>query len=103
MATPMVAFAAHKSSTAPTEPPRPAAPVGGPLWDPATGAFDGPLLRRAIIARGWTIPEFARLTRAHVATIYHALKGRRVRDSTAIRIFEALEKRSPMPIAIVGD
>jgi predicted transcriptional regulator len=70
------------------------------LWDETTHGFRGKALHRAILARGWTVPEFARTARVHPASIYHALDSRRVRDSTAIRIFEALEKRQPMLIAI---
>lgn len=71
-----------------------------PLWRPETRAFDGPRLRRAIVARGWTVPEFAKASRVHVASLYNALKGRRVRDATTIRIFETLEKREPMSVAL---
>jgi predicted transcriptional regulator len=70
------------------------------LWSAATGGFDGPALRRAIVARGWTVPEFARAARMNSASLYNALRGRRVRDSTAIRIFDTLEKRSPMGVAL---
>jgi hypothetical protein len=31
--------------------------------------------------------------------VYAAIHGRRVRDTTAIRIFETLERRSPMTVA----
>jgi hypothetical protein len=34
------------------------------------------------------------------ASLYNALAGRRVRDGTAIRIFDTLEKRSPMTVAL---
>ena len=70
------------------------------LWNAETRAFDGPRLRRAIIARGWTTSEFARAARVNVASVYNALSGRRVRDGTAIRIFETLEKRNPMMVAV---
>ena len=69
------------------------------LWDENIHSFRGGALRRAILARGWTIPDFARATRLHTASVYNAVKGRPVRDSTAIRIFEALEKREPMSVA----
>jgi hypothetical protein len=70
------------------------------LWDENIHSFRGAALRRAILARGWTIPDFARATRLHTASVYNAVKGRPVRDSTAIRIFEALEKREPMSVAM---
>jgi predicted transcriptional regulator len=70
------------------------------LWSAETSAFDGARLRRAIVSRGWTVPEFARAARIHAASAYNAVNGRQVRDSTAIRIFETLEKRQPMVSAI---
>jgi predicted transcriptional regulator len=70
------------------------------LWSAEARAFDGPRLRRAIIARGWTTSEFAKAARVNVASVYNALSGRRVRDGTAIRIFETLEKREPMMVAV---
>jgi hypothetical protein len=70
------------------------------LWDPITGAFVGVRLHRAIVARGWTLPEFALVTRLHLGSVYNAVKGKAVRDATAIRIFEALEKRRPMMVAV---
>lgn len=80
------------------------APAGvamvAPLWDPQTRAFDGPRLRRAIVARGWTVAEFARIAHIHVASAYNAVAGKRVRDETAIRVFESLDKREPMRSAL---
>jgi predicted transcriptional regulator len=73
---------------------------GQMLWNAETRAFDGPRLRRAIVARGWTVAEFAGAARVRTASLYNALSGRPVRDGTAIRIFEALEKRNPMGIAL---
>jgi predicted transcriptional regulator len=73
---------------------------GAGLWDDTSHVFRSWALHRAILACGWTVPEFARASMVHPASIYRALDGRRVRDSTAIRIFEALEKRQPMLIAV---
>lgn len=70
------------------------------LWDPVRRAFHGPRLHQAILARGWTMDEFARATKLHAGSVYNAVRGHRVRDVTAIRIFEALEKRSPMTVAV---
>ncbi len=70
------------------------------LWSPETRAFDGSRLRRAIISRGWTVAEFASASRIHAASVYNALSGRPVRDGTAIRIFETLERRKPMNVAL---
>ena len=72
------------------------------LWNAETRAFDGGALRRAIVARAWTTPEFARAARMNPASLYNALRGRPVRDATAIRIFDTLEKRPPMVVALVG-
>jgi predicted transcriptional regulator len=53
-------------------------------------------LRRAIVARGWTVTEFAQVARIYPGTLYRALTGRPTNDATAIRIFQTLEKRRPM-------
>lgn len=66
-----------------------------PLWCSTTRSFDGGRLHMAIVARGWTVPEFAGIARLHPASVYHALQGRAIRDTTAIRIFAALERRQP--------
>jgi predicted transcriptional regulator len=68
------------------------------LWDATSGAFLGANLRRSILARGWTVPDFARASRIDPGSVYAAIHGRRVRDTTAIRIFETLERRSPMTV-----
>jgi len=68
------------------------------LWDATSGTFVGANLRRSILARGWTIPDFARSSRIDPGSVYAAIHGRRVRDATAIRIFETLERRSPMTV-----
>jgi hypothetical protein len=34
------------------------------------------------------------------ASVYNALGGKRVRDRTAIHIFDTLEKRAPMGVAL---
>jgi predicted transcriptional regulator len=72
----------------------------GGLWDAEARAFYGARLHRAVIARGWTADEFARMTRLNAASIHNAMRGRRVRDATAIRIFEALEKQQPMAVSL---
>jgi predicted transcriptional regulator len=76
------------------------APGGAGLWDETVHGFRGAVLQRAILARGWTVSDFARAAHVHPASVYNALNGSRVRDSTAIRIFETLEKRQPMSVAI---
>lgn len=68
------------------------------LWDAAQGAFYGSTLHDSIVARGWTVREFAHASRLDPASVYGAIRGRRVRDTTAIRIFETLEKRRPMTV-----
>ncbi len=68
------------------------------LWDSAQGAFYGSSLHRSIVARGWTVQDFARASRLNPASVYNAMRGRRVRDTTAIRIFETLERRPPMSV-----
>jgi predicted transcriptional regulator len=68
------------------------------IWNPARKAFEGPMLHRALIARGYTVDEFARESGVKSWSLYNALKGRHVRDATAIKIFKALEKRNPMTV-----
>lgn len=70
-----------------------------PFWDPASGRFDGAALRGAVVARRWTVREFAQLARISNACLYNALGSRGVSDRTAIRIFETLAKREPMMVA----
>jgi predicted transcriptional regulator len=69
-----------------------------PLWNPRSGAFDGAQLRGAIVMRGWTIAEFAALSKISLACLYRALGGYRVTDRTAIRIFEGLRQGHPLPL-----
>jgi predicted transcriptional regulator len=68
------------------------------LWNPATRSFEGAMLHRALIARGYTVDEFAKDSGVKHWSLYNALKGRRIRDQTAIKIFKTLEKRNPMPV-----
>ena len=72
------------------------------LWNRATRSFDGPMLHRALIARGYTVDAFAEDSGVKRWTLYNALKGRRIRDETAIKIFRTLEKRNPMPVVYEG-
>jgi predicted transcriptional regulator len=69
-----------------------------PLWTPRSGAFDGGQLRGAIVMRGWTIAEFAALSKISLACLYRTLGGCRVTDRTAIRIFEGLRQGDPLPL-----
>jgi hypothetical protein len=89
-----------RRATAPqnSQPPTPVASPG--LWDAATGAFHGALLHRAMVARGWTVRDFAVQARLNICSVYNAMHGKPVRDGTAIRIFETLEKRAPMMVVI---
>ena len=69
------------------------------MWLPETGAFDGQLLRVAILVRGWTLAEFASAAGLREGTVYAAARGHPVQHRTAIRIFRALAQREPMRIA----
>jgi hypothetical protein len=74
-------------------------PEGGAwIWDPATGRFDGPRLRLAIVVRGWTLPEFASACRPRLSmtTLHNALDGKRCLESTVIRILQTLTTRDPV-------
>ena len=66
------------------------------LWDPASGRFDGCALRAAVVARGWTVREFARTACLSRACMYRAIGGRPMSDRAAIRVFETLIKRAPI-------
>lgn len=65
------------------------------LWDAVSGRFDPGRLRAAIVARGWTVPEFVGVSTASRSSLYKALRGYAVGDRTVIRILEALEQRAP--------
>lgn len=71
------------------------APAIRPLWDAASGQFNGVQLRAAIVGRGWTVGEFARDARVSRACVYKALAGRAVSDRTVVSILAALEARRP--------
>ena len=100
ISAPLPATADHRRATGISNPqkPSPIAPPG--LWDAATGTFHGALLRRAIVARGWTVRDFAAQARLNICSVYNAMHGKPVRDGTTIRIFEALEKRAPMMVVL---
>ena len=71
-----------------------------PFWNPRSGAFDGAQLRRAIVLRGWTVREFAGVSKVSLACLYRALGGYGVRDDTANKIFHGLRQRqllAPIP------
>jgi hypothetical protein len=67
-----------------------------PFWNPRSGAFNGGLLRQAIVMRGWTVAEFAAVCGISLACLYKALGGYGVIDRIAIRIFEGLRQRQPL-------
>jgi hypothetical protein len=77
---------------------QPMGPLGG--FDAATMRFDGAWLRRAILARGWTIPEFAEAARPplSVETVYNALRGRTLSQHTVLRMYAALRLRQPIAV-----
>ena len=70
------------------------------LWHAEDGHFDPGRLHRAIVARGWTVPEFAQAARMHLGTLYRALSGKPTNDTTAIRIFQTLDRRKPMDLEL---
>lgn len=75
-----------------------ATPVRQWLWNPQVRRFDGPRLRLAILSRGWTVGEFARVAKIDVSSVNNAIRGKRLRDSTVIRMFETLQKREAMSV-----
>jgi predicted transcriptional regulator len=50
------------------------------------------------VLRGWTSQEFAVATGLTPASIYSALRGHKVRDRTALKIFRALARREAIPV-----
>lgn len=72
--------------------------LASPLWSAGSGSFDGPRLRGAIVLRGWTVREFAVAADLTSASVYNALRGQRVRDRTALKIFRTLARREAMPV-----
>ena len=72
-----------------------AAGVPARLWNAGSGQFNGVALRAAIVARGWTVREFAVGAQVSKGCIYKALAGRAVSDRTVLRITSLLETRAP--------
>ncbi len=68
------------------------------LYDADGGRFATDALWLALIARDFTPQQFAEKAGLEVSSVYNALKGRRVRRTTALKIFKALESRRPMNI-----
>ena len=68
-----------------------------PFWNPRSGAFDGAQLRRAIVLRGWTVREFAVVSKVSLACLYRALGDYGVTDDTATKIFNGLRQRQLLP------
>jgi len=71
-----------------------------PFWNPKTGIFDPAQLRLAIVMRGWTVVEFAKVASVSHGCLYSALLGTGVTDRTAIRVFRALASRDPLSLAL---
>ncbi len=81
----------------------PPGPATRRLWYSETRSFDGALLRQAIVMRGWSgVSEFARGSGLRESTVYAAVGEHPVRDRTALRIIQALAKRDPIPMPLVG-
>jgi hypothetical protein len=78
-------------------------PVTRRIWNAETQSFDGALLRQAIVMRGWSgVSEFAQANGIRESTVYAAVAEHSVRDRTALRIIQALAKRDPIPMPLVG-
>jgi hypothetical protein len=69
-----------------------------PLWDPASGRFDPVELRAAIVARGWTVSEFAATAQVSRACMYNALRGQAVSDRTVVRVSRLLDTRTSLGV-----
>ncbi len=68
------------------------------IWDPASGRFNAPRLRGAIVSRGWTVGEFAAAAGLSRACLYNALRAWSTSDRTAIRIATTLSTRAPIAV-----
>lgn len=62
------------------------------LWNTVSGRFDGVRLHLEIVRRGCTVPQFARRVECSRTSLYKAIRGHGVRDSTAIAILRGLEE-----------
>jgi hypothetical protein len=71
-----------------------------PFWNPKTGIFDPAQLRLAIVMRGWTVVEFAKVSKVSRGCLYSALLGSGVTDRTAIRIVQTLATREPISLTL---
>lgn len=65
------------------------------LWDAASGRFDPVRLRSSVVARGWSVPEFAAASEVSRSCLYKALGGYAVGDRTVVRILRTLDSRAP--------
>ena len=72
-----------------------------PLWNPATGKFDVPRLRLALVKRYLTPEEFAHRVGVGRSSLYKAPKGEGVRDRTAMIILRGLARIKPVMPTIV--
>jgi transcriptional regulator of acetoin/glycerol metabolism len=68
------------------------------LWSAASGRFQVVRLRAAIVARGWTVSEFAAVAGISRACMYNALRHQSVSDRTAVRVTRALASREPLHV-----
>lgn len=62
------------------------------LYDGEAHAFHAGRLREALIARGLTVEEFAQTAAIERSTVFRAFAGQRIKDRTAIRVYQALAK-----------
>jgi lambda repressor-like predicted transcriptional regulator len=74
--------------------PRPSAS----LWSGASGRFHPVQLRTAIVARGWTVSEFAAAAGVSRACLYNVLRHQAASDRTVIRITQTLAAREPLSL-----
>lgn len=86
----------NEEADAPTQAPVPGTTPA--LWSAASGRFQVVRLRAAIVARGWTVPEFAAIAGISRACMYNALRHQSVSDRTAVRVIRALASRDPFHV-----
>jgi hypothetical protein len=70
--------------------------IGDGLWDPASGRFHTPRLRREMLVRLWTADDLAHESGVSRTTVYKALAGAGVLHMTAYKIILAIERCQPV-------
>lgn len=68
------------------------------LYDPLARRFDPGMIRMAMLRRRMRLMDLVRATGLARSTVQQAIAGERIADSTAIAVFEVLERIAPMVV-----